>query len=87
MLRPDNQLHPSLAVESGWSESSPQLERDMRLWIMGTDDVQVVLVMKWRRSSGKVKGVIETWKRDHYGNPTKTQTAVFTFPLCVGALV
>jgi hypothetical protein len=78
MIRPDNQLHPSLVVETGWSESHPQLERDMRLWLMGTEDVQVVLILKWRRSSDKVKGSLEAWKRDPYGMPIKTQTAVCT---------
>lgn len=50
----------------------------MRLWLMGTNDVQVVLLIKWGKASGKVKGFLEAWKRDHYGMPIKTQAAVCT---------
>lgn len=82
MIRPGDQLHPSTVVEVGWSESYPHLERDMRLWIDGTREVNVVLVIKWSRSSSKVRGSVEVWVRGANGAPAKRQSSV-----CVSLLV
>lgn len=75
MIRPGDQLHPSIVVEVGWSESYPHLERDMRLWIDGTREVNVVLIIKWSRSR-MVRGVVEAWVRGANGAPVKRQTSV-----------
>ena len=80
MLRPDNQAHPSIVFESGWSESYNRLELDMRLWLLGSTDVKVVLILNWTKlSQGKVKGIIEAFSRDHNGQPYKRQHAVRVF--------
>lgn len=76
MIRPCDQLHPSAVVEVGWAESYPHLQRDMRLWIEGTREVNVVLVIKWTRSSSKVRGSIETWVRGANGAPEMRQSSV-----------
>ena len=76
MIRPGDQLHPSIVVEAGWSESYPHLERDMRLWIDGTREVNVVLIIKWPRSSSKVRGSVEAWARGANGAPAKRQSSV-----------
>ena len=82
MIRPKNQDHPSIVVEAGWPESYPHLERDMRLWLEGTRQVNVVLVIKWSRSSSKVRGIVEAWSRGANGAPTKRVVSV-----CVSLLV
>lgn len=76
MIRPGDQLHPSIVVEAGWSGSYPHLERDMRLWIDGTREVNVVLVIEWSRSSGNVRGSVEAWVRGANGAPAKRQSLV-----------
>lgn len=83
MVRPGDQLHPSIVVEVGWDESYPYLERDMRLWIEGTREVNVVLVIKWTRSSSKVRGSVEKWVRGASGIPTMRQSSVCVFLLIV----
>lgn len=77
MIRPNDQLHPSTVVEVGWSESSDlYLEQDMRLWFEGTQEVSVVLIIKWTQSSSEVRGSIEVWARSADGEPTKRQSLV-----------
>lgn len=76
LLRPDNQEMPSIVVESGWSESYPRLISDMELWLNGSVDVNVVLVLKWSKLSNlRVSGFIEVWIRGKNG-PIKKQAAV-----------
>jgi hypothetical protein len=82
MIRPGDQLHPSTVVEVGWSESYPHLDRDMRLWIDGTREVNVVLVIKWSGFASRVRGSVETWVRGANGAPRRRQTSV-----CVSLLV
>ena len=80
MLRPGNQAHPSIVVESGWTESYNLLESDMRLWLLGSPDVKVVLILNWTKpSQGRVKGTVEAFSRDVNGQPYKRQHAVCTF--------
>lgn len=80
MLRPDNQAHPSIVFESCWSESYNRLQSDMRLWLLGSSDVKVVLILSWTRlSQERVKGTIEVFSRDGNGQPYKRQHAVRTF--------
>jgi len=79
LLRPDNQKMPSVVIESGWSETYPRLLSDMQLWLNGSVDVNVVLVLKWSKlSNSRVSGFIEAWVRDTNG-PLKQQAAAI-FP-------
>lgn len=67
---------PSVVIESGWSETYPRLLSDMQLWLNGSVDVNVVLVLKWSKlSNSRVSGFIEAWVRDTNG-PLKQQAAV-----------
>ena len=80
MLRPDNQAHPSIVVESRWTESYNRLESDMCLWILGSPVVKVVLILKWTKlSQGRVKGTVEAFAKDFNGQPYKRQQAVCAF--------
>lgn len=66
-------------IESGWSETYPRLLSDMQLWLNGSVDVNVVLVLKWSKlSNSRVSGFIEAWVRDTNG-PLKQQAAAI-FP-------
>jgi hypothetical protein len=71
-------LLPTLVVESGWSESLPELYHDRDLWLTGgAGSVQVVMILKWSKSSaGQVKGDIEVFDLDHFGNVRRLQQQV-----------
>ena len=66
---------PRIAIESGWSENSPKLQRDKGVWLVGgAPDVQLVILLKWYKlSRSRVKGLIQVWKRDAAGNPVLRQ--------------
>lgn len=72
---------PSLAIESGWSESLPRLHRDMRQWLIGGGGaVQTVLLFKWYRlSGGRVRGLAELYDLDSAGNERLLQEEVITY--------
>lgn len=75
-------IHPSTVVEAGLSESYPHLERDMRLWLEGTREVNVrsdYKVVPDSRSSSKVRGSVEAWARGANGAPTKRQSSVCVY--------
>jgi hypothetical protein len=69
---------PTLVIESGWSESRPQLHHDRDLWLIGGQgSVQVVLVIKWTKNPVKqVKGDIEVFELDPLGNVRSIQQEV-----------
>lgn len=69
---------PTLIVESGWSESRPQLYHDRDLWLIGSaGSVEVVLVLKWTKDSrGYVEGDIELFDLDPLQNVRSLQKEV-----------
>jgi hypothetical protein len=69
---------PTLVVESGWSESRPVLHQDRDLWLTGgAGSVQVVLIIKWTKNAeNQVKGDIEVFDLDPFGNIRSIQQEV-----------
>jgi hypothetical protein len=69
---------PTIIVESGWTESLPQLHRDMSLWLKGgAGTVRMVLLFKWTELTNKrVKGIVEVHTLDAAGNESLIQTEV-----------
>ncbi|EEP77852.1 predicted protein [Uncinocarpus reesii 1704] len=74
------QFLPTVVMESGYSESRPQLQADMRLWLKGgAPAVQLVLIINWSELVGKkIKGSIEAWELNG-DTPTLIQEEVI-FP-------
>lgn len=69
-IRPVGMALPTIVLESGWSESRPQLYKDRGLWLKGgAGSVQLVMVIKWTKNAAKrVKGDIEVFNVDGAGN-------------------
>ncbi|KAK9481637.1 hypothetical protein V1527DRAFT_486426 [Lipomyces starkeyi] len=78
---------PTLVLESGWSESRPQLYHDRDLWLRGGQGfVQVILIVKWTKIADKrVKGDIEVFDLDAAGNIRLLQQEII-FPALAPAL-
>jgi hypothetical protein len=78
MLRPHGMNMPTIVIESGWSESRPQLHQDRDLWLRGgAPSVQVVLVLKWsKNNANRVKGDIEVFRVNANGNIVSVQQEV-----------
>jgi hypothetical protein len=69
-------------VETGWSESFPQPRKDKDVWLKGTMDVQMVILVNWNKlTRDRVKGMIEVWGRDNAGNPVLVQEEVNIYPI------
>lgn len=76
LIRPDTDNFPSVVVESGWSESWPHLQADMRLWF-SAPNINYVILLKWTKlSNNKVKGRIEVWHRNLAGVATLLHSEV-----------
>lgn len=62
-------LLPTVAVESGWSETTPQLHNDLNVLLVGGNgDIKVVVIVKWSRlAENRVSGVAELYKCDRNG--------------------
>lgn len=77
----DNLTYPTLVMETGWSESLTRLRADMNLWLVGSSDTNVVIILKWRRVANtvQVKGDLEVYRRDRNGIPFLQQSEVI-FP-------
>ena len=81
MVCPDNQIFPTVVIESGWSESFTRLMDDMNLWLVGGNgSVNAVIILKWKfeRNSASVTGVAELYACDSNGMPTLRQSEVFS---------
>lgn len=80
-LRPDTSPLPLIVVESGWSESWPRLDADKNLWLNGSTDVNLVILLKWsKQARNRGKGTAEIWTRDPAGGLTvckKVLTVLF----------
>lgn len=68
-IRPEDFVLPTVAFESGWSETYPRLHSDMNLLLVGGNGaIKVVIIANWtRRSGGRVAGTLEVWKLDRRG--------------------
>ncbi|GKZ65866.1 hypothetical protein AnigIFM60653_011483 [Aspergillus niger] len=81
-LRPDSDRCPSVVIESGWSESWPRLYADRDLWMLGTTNVNVVMLLKWTKLvRNRVKGSLEMWKRSPTGGLDLSITPIFPAPV------
>ncbi|RHZ43414.1 uncharacterized protein CDV56_101615 [Aspergillus thermomutatus] len=77
-LRPDTSPLPLIIVESGWSESWPRLHADKDLWLNGSTDANLVILLKWSKlSRNRGKGIVEIWRRD----PAGGLTPIFPVPV------
>lgn len=76
-IRPVGMTLPTIVLESGWSESRPQLYKDRDLWLQGgAGTLQLVIIIKWTKSVAKrVKGDIEVFDL-RAGNPNLVGTEV-----------
>jgi hypothetical protein len=85
-IGPPRPTLPTLVIETGWSESRPQLYQDRDLWLRGGQGfVQVVLIIKWTRNTVKqVKGDIEVFDLDAAGNPRLLQREVSCKTISIG---
>lgn len=79
-ITPSVTQYPSIAVESGWSESFPRLRINKDLWIHGCGShVQLVFLIKWNKlRGGRVSGVFEVWAGDAAANDQFFQTEVIS---------
>ena len=69
---------PTLVIESGWSESRPELHQDRHLWLIGgAATTKIVMILKWSKLTGKkVEGDVEVWDLDSAGIPRLLQQEV-----------
>ncbi|KAJ5542608.1 hypothetical protein N7535_005030 [Penicillium sp. DV-2018c] len=76
---------PALVAEVGWSETSRELLNDMnKLLVGGNGVIKVCIVVKWQpHTDNTVTGVVDVWKLNHQGIPTRTQTEPI-FPMPAG---
>ena len=82
LVRPDNQLLPSLVIESGWSESLSRLRQDMNLWLVGGQgQVRATIILKWQlvTNTNTVQGDVELYTLDRNGMPYLQQNLII-FP-------
>ncbi|GFF82790.1 hypothetical protein IFM61606_02540 [Aspergillus udagawae] len=75
-FRAEHDYLPTLAVESGWSESKEQLHKGMGLLLVGGNgSTNVVIIVQWTRLQGaRVSGTVELFVRDSNGMPTLQQS-------------
>ncbi|KAE8138832.1 hypothetical protein BDV38DRAFT_61302 [Aspergillus pseudotamarii] len=74
---------PTLVMECGWAESSPALENDMNLLLVGGNGaVKRVFIVKWTRHSDyyHVSGFIKVFKLDCDGMPVQEGPIHTIFP-------
>ncbi|KAN0069834.1 hypothetical protein V8E54_012140 [Elaphomyces granulatus] len=65
--RVDTARLPRIAIESGWSENFPNLQRDKL--VGGAPDVQLVILLKWTKlSRSRAKGLIQVVPGSGNGN-------------------
>jgi hypothetical protein len=69
---------PTVVVESGWSETRAQLERDRDLWLQGGQaTVQLVFILKWtKNATQQVSGDVKVYDRCPLGNVQLLQSEV-----------
>jgi hypothetical protein len=72
---------PTIAIETGWSESWPKLQNEKDLWLIGgAPEVQLVFLIIWTElDRNRVQGDLYVYGRDATGAPTLTQKEVSTY--------
>ncbi|TQB70096.1 hypothetical protein MPDQ_000970 [Monascus purpureus] len=77
----NDHILPTLAIESGWSESKEQLRNDMNLLLMGGNgSVKIFIIVKWTKLQGaRVSGTVELFMRYQNGMPRLEQSEI-VFP-------
>ncbi|PWY80846.1 hypothetical protein BO94DRAFT_587592 [Aspergillus sclerotioniger CBS 115572] len=69
---------PSIVVEAGWSGSGDRLQAAKDLWLRGTSEVQVVVLLIWSKTlNNKVEGIAEVWSRAGEGGLAARRLAIF----------
>lgn len=81
---PGELSHPTIVIETGWSEPYDELHEVMNIWLMGGDgDANVVILIYWRKfmRSNRVKGTVEVYTRNEDGIPVRRQNeTIFPAP-------
>ncbi|PKX89817.1 uncharacterized protein P174DRAFT_378604 [Aspergillus novofumigatus IBT 16806] len=82
-FRPNNHILPTIAVESGWSESKELLRNGMDLSLVGGNgSTNVVIIVEWTKLQERVSGTVELFVRDTNGMPTLQQSeTIFPRPI------
>lgn len=83
----NDHILPTLAIESGWSESKEQLRNDMNLLLMGGNgSVKIFIIVKWTKLQGaRVSGTVELFMRYQNGMPRLEQSEVYLRHLINGS--
>lgn len=66
-------------MEERWSETWARLMDEMKLWLVGNrPEVNIVILIKWTKNanSNEVRGTVELYARDTYGQPYCRQRVV-----------
>ncbi|KAJ5728232.1 hypothetical protein N7493_004562 [Penicillium malachiteum] len=82
-LRPDAFTLPTIAVETGWSETKSRLLDDMNVLLVGGNgQIIMVILVNWEKIQGEyVSGEVEVYRRDVNGMPRCIQKeVVFSAP-------
>ncbi|OJJ81446.1 uncharacterized protein ASPGLDRAFT_673687 [Aspergillus glaucus CBS 516.65] len=54
VIRPNDQHHPSLVIETSWSEPWPRMLDDTKLWLVGgRPEVNVVILLNWSQKANR----------------------------------
>ncbi|KAH8808991.1 hypothetical protein F5884DRAFT_882921 [Xylogone sp. PMI_703] len=92
VIRPNDGDWPSLVIESGYSESMPRLQNDMRWWIgESKGEVRIVLLVQLSPISRRI--IIEKWtprahpRQDEGAKVATIQIDSATTPVVTGALL
>ncbi|GFF26498.1 hypothetical protein IFM58399_01436 [Aspergillus lentulus] len=75
-FRANSNDFPSIVIESGWVESFPHLRADKDLWMQGNISVEVMILLGWKISEGRVKVSMEIWRRDGAGGLAVSEMAI-----------
>lgn len=69
---------PTLAIESGWTESLDDLQDGMNLLLLGSDcAIRVVIMLQWTKlSNRRVSGIAQLFMRNREGIPELMQNEV-----------
>ncbi|KAK0655478.1 hypothetical protein B0T16DRAFT_341660 [Cercophora newfieldiana] len=68
---------PTLVVESGYSQTLPELRRDMRWWFQASNhDVKIVILVKFDNQQHHI--LLEKWEEEETINPVMRQSITIT---------
>ncbi|KAJ5558835.1 hypothetical protein N7535_009283 [Penicillium sp. DV-2018c] len=82
IYKPPEEL-PPLVAGVGWSEASSEPFNEMNKLLVGSNGaIKVCILFKWRpHTNNTVSGVLEVWRLNHEGLPTRTQSeTIFPMP-------